>query len=78
MQGRLGYNSDNDRYGVLAAADWLYEGFHCGEPLEVLIDGAWVQSRMEMKFGENGGVWYLVGTPYEGKDLEYLTVCIRE
>lgn len=75
MQGRLGYNSDNDRYGVLAADDWLYDGFHCGEPLEVLIDGAWVQSRMEMKFG---GIWYLVGTPYEGKDLECLTVRIGE
>ena len=49
-EGRLGYNSSNDRYG-------------CGECLEVLIDDQWVQTRMEMNPARE---WYLVGTPYCG------------
>ena len=37
-QGRLGYNSSNDRYGLLASDLWIDTGFHCGEGLEVLVD----------------------------------------
>ena len=48
-----------------------HDGFHCGEGLEVMVDGKWVQTRMEKSWDENGGKWYLVGTPYEG-DLEYI------
>ena len=47
-QGRLGYNSSNDRYGLLSADLWIDTGFHCGECLEVLVDGKWVETRMEM------------------------------
>ena len=47
-QGRLGYNSSNDRYGLLSSDLWIDTGFHCGECLEVLIDDQWVQTRMEM------------------------------
>ena len=38
-QGRLGYNSSNERYGLLSADLWIDTGFHCGEYLEVLVDG---------------------------------------
>lgn len=47
-QGRLGYNSANDRYGLLISDLWEHDGFHCGEGLEVLVDDEWVQTRMEM------------------------------
>ena len=70
-QGRLGYNEKNGRYGLLISDLWERDGFHCGEVLEVLVDGEWVQSRMEMGDGE----WYLVGTPFRG-DLEYIKVRI--
>ena len=48
ITGRLGYNSTNDRYGLLVSDLWEHDGFHCGEGLEVMIDGKWQQTRMEM------------------------------
>ena len=36
-QGRLGYNSSNERYGLLSSDLWIDTGFHCGEGLEVLV-----------------------------------------
>jgi hypothetical protein len=57
-QGRLGYNSSNDRYGLLASDLWIDTGFHCGEGLEVLVDDKWVRTRMEMNPARE---WYLVG-----------------
>jgi len=47
-QGRLGYNSSNDRYGLLSSDLWIDTGFHCGEGLEVLVDDKWIRTRMEM------------------------------
>ena len=73
-QGRLGYNSSNDRYGLLASDLWIDTGFHCGEGLEVLVDDKWVRTRMEMNPARE---WYLVGTPYCG-DLEYVQARITE
>lgn len=71
MQGRLGYNESQGRYGLLVSDLWEHPGFHCGECLEVDVDGQWVQSRME--YGRDG--WYLIGTPYKG-NLEYITARI--
>ena len=31
IMGRLGYNSENDRYGLLVSDLWEHDGFHCGE-----------------------------------------------
>ena len=76
-EGRLGYNSDNDRYGLLVSDLWQHDGFHCGETLEVMVDGKWIQSRMEMAWTPAGGEWYLVGTPYRGNDLEYIRARIK-
>ena len=71
IDGRLGYNASNQRYGLLVSDLWEHTGFHCGEGLEVKVDDKWVQTRMEMLWDENGGSWYLVDTPYRG-DLEYV------
>lgn len=67
-EGRLGYNSSSERYGILLSDLWIDTGLHCGECLQILLDGRWVQTRMEMDAERN---WYLVGTPYRG-DLEYI------
>jgi len=74
VQGRLGYNSTNKRYGLLVCDLWETTGFHCGECLEVLVNDAWVQTRME--FSLDSQKWYLVGTPYFG-DLEYIQARIK-
>ena len=74
QQGRLGYNSSNDRYGLLSSDLWIDTGFHCGEGLEVLVDDKWVRTRMEMNPARE---WYLVGTSYCG-DLEYVQARIPE
>lgn len=73
ITGRLGYNSSNDRYGLLVRDVWEHEGFHCGEPLEVMVDGEWQQTQMEMDIDRN---WYLVDTPYRG-NLEYVQARIK-
>ena len=67
-EGRLGYNCENGRYGLLSMDLWVDTGFHCGECMEVLVDDKWVKTRMEMNPAME---WYLVGTPYCG-DLEYV------
>ena len=68
-EGRLGYNSSNQRYGLLDSDLWIDTGFHCGETLEVMVDGEWVQTRMELNPAKD---WYLVGPPYKGTDFEYV------
>jgi hypothetical protein len=70
VTGRLGYNADNQRYGLLVTDLWEHIGFHCGESLEVQLPDSdkWVATRMEMN---NQLQWYLAGTPYIG-DLEYV------
>ncbi len=44
ITGRLGYNPDNGRYGLLVADLWERDGFYCGDGLEVMVDGKWVAS----------------------------------
>lgn len=68
--GYLGYNSDNDRMGILNDMDlWEEEGLHCGFCLEAWIDGAWVSDRLEYN-----GNWRLDYTKLEGRELEGLKV----
>ena len=59
-EGRLYYNTGNQRYGLMSHGEWHIEGFHCGMTLEVHIDGRWVPTRIEMTADEE---WYLVGLP---------------
>ena len=77
VEGRLGYNSANDRYGLLVSDLWEHNGFHCGEGLEVLVDDEWVKTCMEMAWESDGNKWYLVGTSYKG-DLEYIRARIKK
>lgn len=74
--GILGYNRQNDRYGLLVMDLWENEGFHCGETFEVWDSEGeqWIATRMEMHYPNE---WYLVGTPYSGSDLEGLKVRVR-
>ena len=37
-EGRLGYNCEKGRYGLLSMDLWIDTGFHCGECMEVLVD----------------------------------------
>ena len=77
MTGRLGYNPQNDRYGLLVTDLWENDGFHCGETLEVMVDDEWVKARMEMAWEPDGThKWYLVGTHYVG-NLEFVRARIK-
>lgn len=69
IEGRLGYNDRNGRYGLLVTDLWEHDGFHCGEPLEIKVGDEWIGTRMEMA---PGGIWYLVDTDYRGNALEYV------
>jgi len=46
-QGRLGYNSRTERYGLLISDLWVDEGFHCGDSLEIFHEGEWVGATIE-------------------------------
>lgn len=78
MCGRLGYNSNNDRYGLLVCDLWEHDGFHCGESLQIEIDGKWVDTTMEMAWANGHGIWYLTGTDLRGDDLEYVRARIQK
>lgn len=70
--GKLGYNCENDRFGILNSMDlWEEEGLHCGQGLEIYIEDNWVKDRLEMT---REGTWYLVETKLKGMDLEGLKV----
>lgn len=69
--GRLGYNYDNERMGILDRMDlWADDGLHCGETFEVFIDNQWKADRLELSRGE----WYLVYSKLAGDQLEGLKV----
>ena len=70
-QGRMGYNRENNRYGLLICDLWENDGFHCGKTMEVLIDEEWKPTRIEMSIDRE---WYLVDTPFVGEDLEGLII----
>ena len=69
IEGRLGYNRENRRYGLLVTDLWEVKGFHCGQAIEIKIAEKWVKTRFEMNH-ENK--WYLVGTDLVDEDLEFL------
>ena len=75
-EGILGYNYENNRFGLLISDLWEHDGLHCGDVLEVKINDQWIKTRIEMDWQDGKGTWYLVNTPYRGMDLEYLKVRI--
>lgn len=69
IEGRLGYNRENGRYGLLVTDLWKVEGFHCGQQITVKVNGKWIDTRFEMNHRNQ---WYLVDTDLVGDDLEFL------
>lgn len=43
---KLGYNFENDRYGILENDLWINKGLHCGEGIEVYVNDKWVEDRI--------------------------------
>lgn len=71
VEGRLGYNMDNDRYGLLVSDLWVNDGFHCGECLQIMIEGKWIDTSFEMAWENGKNEWYLTDTDIRGTDIEY-------
>ncbi len=55
-QGTLVVDEDSGRMDIRFGLEEYYGGLHCGECMDVLIDGEWIPTRIEMGEG-----WYLVG-----------------
>ena len=55
-QGSLVYDPSSKRMDIRFGLESYYGGLHCGTGMDVLIDGKWVPTRIEL--GED---WYLVG-----------------
>lgn len=55
-QGALTVDPQSGRMDIRFGLEDYYGGLQCGKSLEVLIDGNWVPTRIEM-----GNGWYLVG-----------------
>lgn len=47
-QGVLIYDDTIDRMDIRFGPLDYYGGLHCGERLEVLLDGEWIQTRIEL------------------------------
>lgn len=54
--GVLVRDSESGRMDIRFSLTDYYGGLHCGETLDVKINGKWVPSRMEM-----ANDWFLVG-----------------
>ena len=54
--GTLVPQRDTGRMDIRISPNNYYGGLHCGETLDVKINGRWVSTRIEM-----GNDWYLVG-----------------
>lgn len=70
--GRLSYNSATQRYGILIFDLWENDGLHCGQTLDVFVNGEWINDRLEITHDK----WYLVHSRLAGCELEYLQVRI--
>ncbi|MGL6186308.1 MAG: DUF5348 domain-containing protein [Clostridium chrysemydis] len=74
-EGKLFYNEDNDRIGIIDNMDlWVEDGFHCGDGLEVKINDEWVPESIEM---DRKGIWYLVNSKLNGSELEGVIARIK-
>lgn len=68
-QGVLVPNIATGRMDVRFSPEEYHGGLHCGDTMEVLINGKWKPTRIEMNDD-----WYLVGV--KTKDITGLTVRI--
>lgn len=55
-QGSLIYDPESGRMDIRFGLENYYGGLHCGECMDVLLDGKWTPTRIEMYDD-----WYLVG-----------------
>ena len=55
-QGVLIYDDVTDRMDIRFGPLDYYGGLHCGERLEVLLNGEWISTRIEL-----GKFWYIIG-----------------
>lgn len=78
LEGRLGYNDRNDRYGLLVSDLWEYDGFHCGDCLQIKLDGEWIDTSFEMAWENGEGIWYLTDTDIRGGNIEYTRARIEK
>ncbi len=53
------YDARSERMDIRFGMEKYYGGLHCGECMEVEVNGEWVPTRIEM--GYLDGLWYLVG-----------------
>lgn len=68
-QGALVFDEHTDRYDIRFDLNDYYGGLHCGECFDVMVDGKWKPTRIEM-----ADSWYLVGV--RAADLNGLRVRI--
>lgn len=54
-QGKLFYNFENNRIGIRFNDGTVDEGLHCGQTMDIFINGKWIPTRIEMARD-----WYLV------------------
>ncbi|MEG1427436.1 MAG: DUF5348 domain-containing protein [Oscillospiraceae bacterium] len=54
-KGNLIVDAQSGRMDIRFSLEEYYGGLHCGTTMEVLIDGEWIPTRIEM-----GSDWYLV------------------
>ena len=78
VEGRMGYNSENNRYGLLISDLWEIDGFHCGTALDYWDSDKqeWISTRIEMAWPEQK--YYLVDTDLQGDALEGLRIRIEK
>lgn len=62
-QGALVYSRDKGRYDVRFGLDDYYGGLHCGDCMDIRLNGRWVPTRMEY-FAK----WYLIGVNTDALD----------
>ena len=56
--GALIYNEKMERMDIRFGLEGAYGGLHCGTGMEIMLDGKWIPTRIEMGINSK---WYLVG-----------------
>lgn len=69
---KLGYNIENDGYGILENDLWFKDGLHCGDTIEVYVNDKWVKDRIE--YDHKVKKWFLVYGGLVGEELEFVKV----
>lgn len=54
--GTTVYDTNQDRIDIRFTNGETYGGIHCGECLDILLNGEWISTRIEME-----QKWFLVG-----------------